>query len=68
VAEIARRAGKTITSVPKKTMDGLMSWHWPGNVRELENFSGTFRHPDERHGVGRAHLGAGATSCQPRKE
>ena len=38
VAEIARRAGKTITSVPKKTMDGLMSLHWPGNVRELENF------------------------------
>src|SRR6478752_1335067 len=38
VAEIARRAGKTITSVPKKTMDALMSWHWPGNVRELENF------------------------------
>jgi PAS domain S-box-containing protein len=38
VAEIARRAGKTITSVPKKTMDALMNWHWPGNVRELENF------------------------------
>ena len=38
VAEIARRAGKTITSVPKRTMDALMNWHWPGNVRELENF------------------------------
>ena len=38
VADIARRAGKTITSVPKKTIDALMNWHWPGNVRELENF------------------------------
>jgi len=38
VAETARRAGKTITSVPRKTMDALMNWHWPGNVRELENF------------------------------
>jgi formate hydrogenlyase transcriptional activator len=38
VAETARRAGKTVTSVPRKTMDALMNWHWPGNVRELENF------------------------------
>jgi len=29
---------KSITSIPKKTMDALMAWEWPGNVRELENF------------------------------
>jgi PAS domain S-box-containing protein len=29
---------KSITSIPKKTMDALMGWDWPGNVRELENF------------------------------
>jgi formate hydrogenlyase transcriptional activator len=38
VGDIARRTGKTIASVPKKTMDALMNWQWPGNVRELENF------------------------------
>ena len=36
--ELKNNAGKSITSVPKKTMDALMNWHWPGNVRELENF------------------------------
>jgi DNA-binding NtrC family response regulator len=29
---------KTITSIPRKTMDALTGWDWPGNVRELENF------------------------------
>ena len=29
---------KSITSIPKGTMDALMEWEWPGNVRELENF------------------------------
>ena len=29
---------KTITSIPKKTMDALVASNWPGNVRELENF------------------------------
>jgi formate hydrogenlyase transcriptional activator len=38
VQKISRRMKKTITSVPKKTMDALMRWSWPGNVRELENF------------------------------
>ncbi len=38
VQKCARRMGKSITSIPKKTMDALMAWEWPGNVRELENF------------------------------
>lgn len=38
VAQISRRAGKTITSIPKGTLEALVNWHWPGNVRELENF------------------------------
>jgi PAS domain S-box-containing protein len=38
VQKCSRRMNKSITSVPKKTMDALMAWDWPGNVRELENF------------------------------
>jgi len=38
VQKFARRMNKSITSVPKRTMDALMEWEWPGNVRELENF------------------------------
>ena len=38
VQKFARRMNKSITSIPKGTMDALMEWEWPGNVRELENF------------------------------
>ena len=38
VQKISRRMNKSITSIPKKTMDALIAWSWPGNVRELENF------------------------------
>lgn len=38
VRKCARRMNKTITSIPKGTMDALLGWEWPGNVRELENF------------------------------
>ena len=38
VQNCARRMNKSITSIPRKTMDALMEWQWPGNVRELENF------------------------------
>jgi transcriptional regulator with PAS, ATPase and Fis domain len=31
------RLGRTINSVPKKTLDALQAYDWPGNVRELEN-------------------------------
>ena len=33
----ARKAGKTIRSVNKQTLDRLRSYSWPGNVRELQN-------------------------------
>jgi formate hydrogenlyase transcriptional activator len=33
----ARKAGKTIRSVNKKTMDLLQFYPWPGNIRELQN-------------------------------
>jgi PAS domain S-box-containing protein len=38
VQRFASRMNRTITSVPKRTMDALTQWDWPGNVRELENF------------------------------
>src|SRR5713101_7516257 len=33
----ARKAGKTIRQVSKRTLDRLKSYRWPGNVRELQN-------------------------------
>jgi formate hydrogenlyase transcriptional activator len=33
----ARKAGKTIRRVSKRTLDRLKSYPWPGNVRELQN-------------------------------
>jgi formate hydrogenlyase transcriptional activator len=38
VQKFSRRMNRSITSVPRRTMDALMGWEWPGNVRELENF------------------------------
>jgi PAS domain S-box-containing protein len=38
VQKFSRRMNRSITSIPRKTMDTLISWHWPGNVRELENY------------------------------
>jgi PAS domain S-box-containing protein len=38
VQKFARRMNRTITTIPKKTMDTLISLDWPGNVRELENY------------------------------
>ena len=33
----ARKAGKTIRRVNKRTLDHLRAYPWPGNVRELQN-------------------------------
>src|SRR5262245_30044353 len=33
----ARKAGKSIRQVNKRTLDHLRSYPWPGNVRELQN-------------------------------
>jgi PAS domain S-box-containing protein len=33
----ARKAGKNIRSVDKKTLELLQSYPWPGNIRELQN-------------------------------
>jgi PAS domain S-box-containing protein len=33
----ARKAGKTLRRVSKRTLDHLKSYPWPGNVRELQN-------------------------------
>jgi PAS domain S-box-containing protein len=38
VQKFSRRMNRSITSIPKRTVDALMGWEWPGNVRELENF------------------------------
>jgi transcriptional regulator with GAF, ATPase, and Fis domain len=37
VERYARKLGKQITSIQKKTMKALQDYPWPGNVRELEN-------------------------------
>jgi formate hydrogenlyase transcriptional activator len=33
----ARKAGKNITNINKKTLELLQSYQWPGNIRELQN-------------------------------
>jgi formate hydrogenlyase transcriptional activator len=33
----ARRFGKRITKISKKTLDVWQAYHWPGNIRELQN-------------------------------
>ena len=33
----ARKAGKTIQPVNKRTLDHMRAYPWPGNVRELQN-------------------------------
>jgi transcriptional regulator with GAF, ATPase, and Fis domain len=37
IARYARKVGKKIRSIQKKTLDLLQSYSWPGNVRELQN-------------------------------
>jgi PAS domain S-box-containing protein len=37
VDRYARKAGKRIRSVNKKSLELLQSYHWPGNIRELQN-------------------------------
>jgi transcriptional regulator with GAF, ATPase, and Fis domain len=37
VRRYASRAGKTIRSIEKKTLDLLQAYDWPGNIRELQN-------------------------------
>jgi transcriptional regulator with PAS, ATPase and Fis domain len=37
IDRFARKAGKNITGVNKKTLDLLQSYAWPGNIRELQN-------------------------------
>jgi formate hydrogenlyase transcriptional activator len=37
VERFARRAGKTVSYIEKKTLDILQAYDWPGNVRELQN-------------------------------
>jgi DNA-binding NtrC family response regulator len=33
----ARKAGKTIRRVNRRTLDRLLAYPWPGNLRELQN-------------------------------
>src|SRR3989441_7549100 len=37
IERYARKAGKNIRSVDKKTLQLLQSYPWPGNIRELQN-------------------------------
>lgn len=37
VQRYARRAGKTFSSIDKKTLCLLRNYDWPGNIRELQN-------------------------------
>src|SRR4029077_4529262 len=33
----AKRVGKRITKISKKTLDLLQAYHWPGKIRELQD-------------------------------
>ena len=35
--QYAKKAGKKITSIKRKTMELLRAYDWPGNIRELQN-------------------------------
>ena len=37
VQRYAKRPGKNIRSIDKRTLDLLQSYEWPGNIRELQN-------------------------------
>jgi len=37
VAELSKRMGKRIESIPQKGVEALQAYPWPGNVRELKN-------------------------------
>jgi formate hydrogenlyase transcriptional activator len=37
VAHFARRLGKRITQIEKRSLDALVAYSWPGNIRELQN-------------------------------
>ncbi len=37
IDRFARKAGKNVRSVNKKTLELLQSYPWPGNIRELQN-------------------------------
>jgi formate hydrogenlyase transcriptional activator len=37
VRRLSSKAGKTIRSIDKKTLEVLQSYDWPGNIRELQN-------------------------------
>ena len=37
IDKFARKIGRQITTVPKRTMKALQEYSWPGNVRELEH-------------------------------
>jgi transcriptional regulator with GAF, ATPase, and Fis domain len=38
VREFSESMGKTIDTIPKKSMQALEAYSWPGNVREVKNF------------------------------
>jgi formate hydrogenlyase transcriptional activator len=37
VDHLARKMGKRVAAIPKRTMQMLQSYPWPGNVRELKH-------------------------------
>lgn len=37
IERLGQRMGKTVKSIPRKSMEQLQSYSWPGNVRELHN-------------------------------
>jgi formate hydrogenlyase transcriptional activator len=37
VERYAKKAGKTISHISKKTLDLFLRYDWPGNIRELQN-------------------------------
>jgi len=66
VGRYARRAGKNIGRVDKRTLDLLESYDWPGNIRELQNVieRSVILCPDEVFSVDEAWLPAASREAQ----
>jgi formate hydrogenlyase transcriptional activator len=37
IVQLARRMGKQIRQIEKRTLDAMQQYSWPGNIRELQN-------------------------------
>jgi len=67
VSRLCCRMRRSITTIPRETMNALVSWDWPGNVRELENFieRAVILTSGDRLNAPVAELGSSSASVKP---